>query len=112
MGQISDGNPDERAGANNVPICYRAYRSSQFSVVDGHRSEHLSDDQIKLAIVNALHWDLAVPRDRVQASVNHGWVTLTGQVRHEYERSRAEADARTMQGVIGVTNEIIRRSSE
>lgn len=112
MEQISKGNPDERVGANNVPISYRADRPSQFSVVDGHRRKHLSDDQIKLAIMNALHWDLAVPRDRVQASVNHGWVTLTGQVRHEYERSRAEADARTAQGVTGVTNEIIRRSSE
>ncbi len=28
-----------------------------------------SDERIKLAVMTALHWDLAVPRDRVQVSV-------------------------------------------
>ena len=44
--------------------------------------------------MTALHWDLAVPRDRVQVSVSRGWVTLTGRVTREYEKARAEADAR------------------
>jgi osmotically-inducible protein OsmY len=56
--------------------------------------------------MTALHWDLAVPRDRVRVRVDRGWVTLTGQVRRDYEKSRAEADARTIRGVAGVTNEI------
>jgi osmotically-inducible protein OsmY len=56
--------------------------------------------------MTALHWDLAVPRDRVLVSVDCGWVTLTGRVIREYEKSRAEVDARTIAGVAGVTNDI------
>jgi hypothetical protein len=65
-----------------------------------------SDEKIKLAIMTALHWDLAVPRDRVQVSVDSGQVTLTGRVAREYEKSRAEADALMVSGVAGVTNRI------
>jgi osmotically-inducible protein OsmY len=65
-----------------------------------------SDERIKLAVMTALHWDLAVPRDRVQVSVHRGWVTLTGRVTRDYERSRAEADARMVPGVAGVINRL------
>jgi osmotically-inducible protein OsmY len=54
--------------------------------------------------MTALHWDLAVPRDRVQVTVKGGWVTLTGRVMRAYEKSRAEADAQMVPGVAGVTN--------
>jgi len=57
-------------------------------------------------VMGALHWDLAVPRDRVQVSVSRGWVTLTGRVVREYEKARAEADARMSPGVAGVTNRL------
>ena len=52
--------------------------------------------------------DLAVPRDRVVVKVVRGWVTLTGRVDLEYQKSCAEADARLTPGVLGVTNEIDR----
>jgi osmotically-inducible protein OsmY len=78
---------------------------------DKHNWQKRSDERIKWAVMTALHWDLAVPRDHVQVSVDRGWVTLTGQVHHEYERSRAEADARTTRDVAGVTNEIMCRSA-
>jgi osmotically-inducible protein OsmY len=64
------------------------------------------DEKIKLTVMTALHWDLAVPRDRVRVSVSRGWVTLTGRVAREYEKSRAEADARATSGVAGVTNRL------
>jgi osmotically-inducible protein OsmY len=67
----------------------------------------LEDDRIKCAVMTALQWDLAVPRDRVHVSVDRGWVTLKGKVNREYEKSCAEADARMTSGVAGVTNEII-----
>src|ERR1700727_331828 len=65
-----------------------------------------SAERIKLAVMTTLHWDLAVPRDRVQVSVDRGWVTLTGQLVRAYEMSRAEADALMTPGVAGVTNKI------
>jgi osmotically-inducible protein OsmY len=39
-------------------------------------------------------------------SVDHGRVTLTGQVARDYEKSRAEVDALMVPGVAGVTNRI------
>jgi osmotically-inducible protein OsmY len=78
----------------------------EFGAGDKHNWQGRSDERIKLAVMTALHWDLAVPRDRVQVSVDRGWVTLTGQVKRDYERSRAEADARSIPGVAGVRNRL------
>jgi hypothetical protein len=79
----------------------------EFGAGDKHNWQGRSDERIKLAVMTALHWDLAVPRDRVEVSVDGGWVTLTGQVKRDYERSRAEADAQTIPGVAGVTNRLL-----
>ena len=79
----------------------------QFGTDDKHNWQGRNDERIKLAVMTALHWDLAVPRDRVQVSVKRGWVTLTGRVLRAYEKSRAEADARTVPGVAGVTNVLL-----
>ena len=57
-------------------------------------------------VVHALHWDLAIPRDRISARVDGGWVTLQGIVERTYQKSCAEADVRRVLGVIGVRNEI------
>jgi len=78
----------------------------EFGADDKHNWQGRIDEKIKLAVMTALHWDLAVPRDRVQVSVSHGWVTLTGQVVRDYESARAEADASVVAGVAGVTNKL------
>jgi osmotically-inducible protein OsmY len=52
----------------------------EFGADDKHNWEERKDERIKLAVMTALHWDLAVPRDRVQVSVHRRWVTLTGRV--------------------------------
>jgi len=62
---------------------------------------HVADE-----VLNALFWDLAVPRDRVSAKCENGWVTLTGEVERPYQKSCAEADVRRTCGVVGVTNQI------
>jgi osmotically-inducible protein OsmY len=64
------------------------------------------DEEIQYAVTTALLWDLAVPRDRVSVRVKRGWVTLSGKVGRAYEKSCAEADARSTPGVLGVTNQI------
>jgi len=63
-------------------------------------------------VANALHWDLAIPRHRINAKVENGWVTLQGVVERAYQKSCAEADARRVPGVIGVKNEIEVRPAE
>jgi len=65
---------------------------------------------VRAEVVNALYWDLAVPRHRVTA--DGGWVTLEGVGERAYQRSCAEADVRRVLGVIGVQNEIAVRAME
>jgi len=84
----------------------------EFGAADKHNWEGRSDERIKLAVMTTLHWDLAVPRDRVQVSVDRGWVTLAGRVLRAYEKSRAEADARMTLGVAGVVNNITCQSRD
>jgi osmotically-inducible protein OsmY len=98
----------ERASESIAPVGRPAYPPSQFEfgAGDKHNWQGRSDERIKLAVMTALHWDLAVPRDRVQVSVDGGWVTLTGRVVRAYEKARAEADARMIAGVVGVTNRL------
>ena len=65
---------------------------------------HLND--VRTEVLNALHWDLAVPRDRLTVEVADGWVTMSGMVDLPYQRACAEFDARKVPGVLGVTNHI------
>ena len=108
MESMSGEESFERVSASNVPLGGQAHFAPQFELgADDKRDwQGRSDEKIKLAVMTALHWDLAVPRDRVQVSVDHGRVTLTGQVARDYEKSRAEVDALMVPGVAGVTNRI------
>ena len=69
-------------------------------------------DDVRMRVLNALHWDLAVPRHRLKVEVNDGWVTMSGQVDLPYQRSCAEFDARSVPGVVGVINHIRLASNE
>jgi hypothetical protein len=57
-------------------------------------------------VANALHWNLAIPRHKVTATMDRGSVILQGVVERAYQKSCAEAVVRGVPGVIGVKNEI------
>ena len=63
-------------------------------------------DDVQMRVLNALHWDYAVPRNRLKVEVENGWVTMSGQVDLPYQRSCAESDVRNVAGVVGVINHI------
>ena len=63
-------------------------------------------EDVRMRVLNALHWDLAIPRDRLNVDVENGWVTVSGMVDLPYQRSCAESDAKSVAGVVGVTNRI------
>jgi len=63
-------------------------------------------DDVRMRVLNALHWDFAVPRDRLKVDVEDGRVTLSGIVDLPYQRSCAEFDVRNVPGVLGVVNQI------
>ena len=79
---------------------------------DERASVHSKSDDIWMRVLNALHWDLAVPRHRLTVKVEDGWVTMSGSVDRPYQRSCAESDARNVPGVVGVINQICLASSE
>ena len=66
----------------------------------------VSQSDVQTMVLNALHWDLAVPRDRLKVEVENGWVTMSGMVDRSYQRTCAESDARRVPGVVGVINQI------
>jgi osmotically-inducible protein OsmY len=66
----------------------------------------LQTEDVRLRVLNALYWDLAVPRDRLNVDVENGWVTGSGIVDRPYQRTCAESDAKSVPGVVGVTNRI------
>jgi osmotically-inducible protein OsmY len=65
---------------------------------------HSRNEDVQTQVLNALHWDLRVPRHRLSVDVEDGWVTVSGMVDLPYQRTSAESDVRNVPGVVGVTN--------
>jgi osmotically-inducible protein OsmY len=65
-----------------------------------------SDADIARAAESALEWTVPVPAGRVKVVVEHGWLTLQGDVDSEHLRSNAELAVRGLIGVKGIINEI------
>jgi len=65
-----------------------------------------SDADIAQSVLSGLRFNVAVPPDRIQATVENGWVTLEGEVAWQYQKSAAEHAIRYILGVRGVTNGI------
>ena len=75
--------------------------------VSGRRQNMQSHgDDVRMRVLNALHWDFAVPRNRLKVDVEDGRVTLSGIVDLPYQRSCAEFDVRNVPGVVGVVNQV------
>ncbi|MDF3888691.1 BON domain-containing protein [Cupriavidus basilensis] len=64
------------------------------------------DADIARGIENALLWNAAVPADAIQVTVEHGAVTLTGEVDHGYQRAAAADMVRQVRGVASIANGI------
>jgi osmotically-inducible protein OsmY len=69
-----------------------------------------SDTEVAESVVSALKWHVWVPTS-IQATVENGWVTLTGVVKWGYERSSAEDAVSFLSGVKGVSNDITLKPS-
>jgi len=65
-----------------------------------------NDDEIAVAVVQRLDWNVSVPDEAVKVKVERGWVTLTGQVDWQYQKAAAEHDIRGMLGVVGIANNV------
>jgi len=65
-----------------------------------------SDTDIATSAELALKWHASVPAEAVRLTVDHGWVTLQGEVDWEFQRRSIENTIRPLKGVVGISNEI------
>ena len=64
------------------------------------------DIDIARSAVNALDWNVSVPKNRIKVAVTKGWVTLDGNVEWYYQKRAAEDAVTYLAGVRGVSNGI------
>jgi osmotically-inducible protein OsmY len=63
------------------------------------------DTDIATAVASVLKWSVAVPTV-VSASVERGWVTLSGEVDWAFQRRAAYTAVRDLAGIRGISNQI------
>jgi len=63
-----------------------------------------TDEDLARAVLNALKWDVTVPDDRIKVKVEHGYITLEGNVDYKYQETSAIKAVRNLAGVKGITN--------
>lgn len=64
------------------------------------------DVDIARSAVNALEWNVSIPKNRIKVTVTKGWVTLDGNVDWYYQKRAAEETVFVLAGVRGVANNI------
>lgn len=97
----------EKAAAERIALRVRGVKAvandiEVHVIQDGRRT----DSAIATATVNALSWNALVPVNRITVAVDHGWITLKGEVEWNYQRSAAERAVRDLLGVVGVVNAV------
>lgn len=95
----------EKLKAEQVVRHVRGVRAiaEEIEVRPVHSRTH-ADDEIAKRALNMLNWDVMVPAESLQVKVQQGWLTLSGAVDWQYQRTAAEDDVRKLSGVLGVTN--------
>jgi osmotically-inducible protein OsmY len=101
----SVGSFQQRQAAVRVAKSVRGVRVVEDQLAVDLR-DHWGDDEIRGVALQALMSTDAVPAERVDVRVDAGWLTLKGEVGHQYESDAAFAAASEVPGVGGITNEI------
>ena len=63
-----------------------------------------ADPEIAKRIADMFDWSATIPKGKINVKVEHGWVTLSGDVNYHYHRQSARDLAARITGVKGVTN--------
>jgi len=69
-------------------------------------NKKMADDEIAKRALDVIRWSASVPQDRIQVTVQNGWVTLSGQVDWWYQKNAAADAVRKLSGVSGVINNV------
>jgi osmotically-inducible protein OsmY len=68
--------------------------------------DHWEDDEIRGNALQRLIEDGDVPDERIEVRVSNGWLTLRGEVKHQYESNAAFEAVTDVPGIGGITNAI------
>lgn len=69
-----------------------------------------NDTDIAASAAETLRWNTVVPIESVRLTVDHGWLTLQGDLEWDYQRRGVEKALRPLMGVVGISNEITVRA--
>jgi osmotically-inducible protein OsmY len=72
--------------------------------IRGADAAKLRDDQIAAEALTRLAWDTCVPQGAIKVKVEHGWITLIGQVDRNEQKAAALEDVSRLFGVAGVSD--------
>ena len=64
------------------------------------------DTDIAQSVLSGLRFNVSVPREGIQVTVENGWVTLDGKVEWQFQKNNAENAIKYTMGVKGITNRI------
>jgi osmotically-inducible protein OsmY len=78
----------------------------------GSDSEKKDDSEIADEIIKAAKWNWDIPKNKIKAKVEKGWVTLSGEVDFNYQREAVEDLVKNHSGITGVTDNITIEESE
>jgi osmotically-inducible protein OsmY len=100
-------NYPQKFAAEKAALRVRGVRSVAEDIEVRFTLQHkaTTDTDLAEAAARALSWHVWTP-ENVKAKVENGWITLTGEVEHEYQRKSAHNSVRYLTGVRGVTNSI------
>jgi osmotically-inducible protein OsmY len=65
-----------------------------------------SDTDIAQSVLSGLRFNVSIPHEHIQVTVEAGWVTLDGEVEWQFQKSTAENAIKYTMGVKGITNRI------
>lgn len=65
-----------------------------------------SDADIAQSVLSGMRFNVDVPHEHIQVTVENGWVTLDGEVEWQFQKSAAENSIKYLMGVKGFTDNI------
>lgn len=97
--------PEQRRAAARIARSTRGVRVVQNELRVDPRDRWL-DDELRGVALQALLSSGRVPAERIEAKVSDGWLTLKGDVNHQYESDAAFEAVQGLPGLGGITNKI------
>ena len=65
-----------------------------------------SDTDIAHSVLSSLRFNVSIPYEKIQVTVEKGWITLDGEVEWPFQKNMAENATKYTIGVKGITNRI------